>query len=571
MALNTSLVGPLDRLITLPQRWVLPDELSYLELPNGLPRYTLGYAAMTWARKNLRHPNGPNAGRPWQYVPSQQRFMLWYYAVDETGRWIFWHAVRRLAKGSGKSPHAAALALTELLGPVRFSHFDPSRMGGVVGKPVDMPLVQIAATSESQTANTMRMVRAMTAKGQPVTEKYRLDAGKTKIFSPLNSGELEVITSSAAAAEGALVTFAVRDETEHWTPVSGGVALAETLDRNLSKSGSRAIDTCNAWQPGDDSSAETTFDAWVLQEEGGTRSEKLILYDARIAPPDLDLEDDESLEAAIEMVYDDCFWVDKRDIKASVLDVRTPVDVSLRFYLNQPKSPEKAWTEQRLWALMSNPSFLVPDQSDIVLFFDGSRTNDATALVACDVESGFVWPIGVWEPKKAVKNQPADPVDVRAVDAAVAYAFDRWNVVAFFADVREWEGYTKETWPTLYGSQLKMWAVPGGKDPQPIAWDMRTRVYDFTMAAELVRKEIDDAAFGHDGNSVVARHIVNARTYPNRHGISISKETRQSGKKIDAAVCVIGARMVRRLYLGSLIDRKKDDKPPRTGKVHGFA
>jgi hypothetical protein len=46
-----------------------------------------------------------------------------------------------------------------------------------------MPLVQIAATAESQTANTMRMVRAFAPKGSKVVEEYGLDPGKTATTS----------------------------------------------------------------------------------------------------------------------------------------------------------------------------------------------------------------------------------------------------------------------------------------------------------------------------------------------------------------------------------------------------
>ena len=129
--------------------------------------------------------------------------------------------------------------------------------------------------------------------------------------------------------------------------------------------------------------------------------------------------------------------------------------------------------------------------------------------------------------------------------------FDRWSVVAFFADVKEWEGFTKVTWPDRYRDQLIVFAVPGGRDPQPIAWDMRSHTYDFTIAAELTNNEIVEKAFTHDGNAVMARHVVNARNRPNRYGISIGKESRHSAKKIDAAVAMIGARMVRRVVLGS--------------------
>ena len=54
------------------------------------------------AGKYLKHPNGPRARQRWEFVESQVRFLLWWYAVDEDGNWLFHHGVRRLSKGSGK-------------------------------------------------------------------------------------------------------------------------------------------------------------------------------------------------------------------------------------------------------------------------------------------------------------------------------------------------------------------------------------------------------------------------------------------------------------------------------------
>ena len=51
-----------------------------------------------------------------------------------------------------------------------------------------------------------------------------------------------------------------------------------------------------------------TYDAWLAQEEGRTRGETRILYDARIAPPDTDMSNPESLRASLEWVYGDCDW-----------------------------------------------------------------------------------------------------------------------------------------------------------------------------------------------------------------------------------------------------------------------
>ncbi len=137
-------------------------------LPLGEPEFTLGYEAAAWAHEWLIQPNGPRAGQPFRLTLDQFRFLLWWYAVDRDGRWIYSHGARRLAKGSGKSPFAAVLALIEFCAPVRVLRFVDGRPGGVRGKPVDMPLVQIAATAESQTTNTMRMVRAFAPKGSRV-------------------------------------------------------------------------------------------------------------------------------------------------------------------------------------------------------------------------------------------------------------------------------------------------------------------------------------------------------------------------------------------------------------------
>src|SRR5688500_14942457 len=83
------------------------DRLS--TLPEGYPALTLGEEAATWAQRWLKQPNGPRAKQPFRLTFDQYRFLLWWYAVDREGRWLFNHGARRLAKGSGKSPFAAVL------------------------------------------------------------------------------------------------------------------------------------------------------------------------------------------------------------------------------------------------------------------------------------------------------------------------------------------------------------------------------------------------------------------------------------------------------------------------------
>lgn len=543
---------------------VAPQE-RLATLPDGLPKFTLGYEALAWAAKYLRHPNGIRAGKAWQFTREQARFVLWFYALDENGRWLFHHGARRLAKGSGKSPFAAVMALIELLAPVRFDHWDPDVPGSVAGKPVSMPWVQIAAVSLDQTENTMRMVRAMAspANAPALHRDYSLDVGKTQIFVQ-PEGKLEVITSSAATAEGAESTFVIGDELEHWTPSNGGAELHATLMDNLSKSGSRMLETLNAWKPGINSAGESTFNDWVLQETGRSKNESRILYDARQAPHDTEMGNADSLRSALEWVYADCPWSDIDAIMTRIWSPSAQVDDSKRKYLNWPVASSDSWCDPQDWAQMARPDIDVAPGEDIVMFFDGSLSNDHTALIGCRMEDGHIFTIGVWQPKAA---DPDDKpmVDVQAVDDRVDFAFATWNVIGFYADVREWESFTKVAWPERYRDRLELWATSrGAQQPEPIAWDMRGKDFQFTTAAELAEAEVMQHSFTHDGNPLLTEHVLNARRHEGRHGITVRKESRKSAKKIDACVCMIGARMVWRLARerGGVSKKKQ-----RTGKA----
>lgn len=555
-------VAPADRLVTMPPfPW------------DGTVR-TLGPQVVDWAHERLIQPNGPRAGRPFRFTGPQIEFLCWAYALDERARWLFNLLVRRLAKGSGKSPFAAANALAEFLGPVRLDRFDDRAIGGALGKPVDMPLVQIVAAAESQTKNTMRFVRAFCPKGGRLESEYQLDIGKTQIFKQ-PEGTLEVITSSFTAAEGAQATFAVGDEPEHWTPSNNGHDLASTVIDNLTKTGGRMLQTCNAWKPGAQSVAESVFDDWVMQEEGSSSAPQRILYDARVAPAGVHDADRETLQAALEHVYDGCPWVDVENIQARFYRRSADPSDNIRKYLNRPTVDNRSWVKPEWWADMLAADTALAADDDVALFFDGSKSRDATALVGCRIEDGHVFTVGVWEPDL---TKPDETVDAGAVDAAVAAAFEAWNVVAFFADVREWESFALTSWPQLYGDRLIVWSQPAGRPPQPVAWDMRGHSYEFAKAAEACHAEIEGGEFTHGpasgsdahrtAHAVTARHVANCRTREYRDAVTVRKET--ASKRIDAAVCVIGARMVRRLVLADPKYKKHAKRKRRTSSGYSL-
>ena len=443
------------------------------------------------------------------------------------------------------SPFAAATCLFELLGPCRFDHFDMHAPFGVVAKPMSMPLVQVVATSESQTANTIRMVRAFCQKKGPLARKYDLEVAKTFIETP-GGGKLQQMTSSAQSMEGGEVSFVVGDELEHWLPAQGGPAMLETIQQNAAKMGGRFMGTCNAWVPGEQSSAEAVFEAWCDQEDGLTRGKTKSLYDARVAPPNTVLTDEPGegqvgLTEALRYVYEDCPWVNLEAIKEQIWSPEYPESRSIRFFLNRPNAAEASWITLEEWTQLRKPDRKVEPGERIVMFFDGSKSNDHTALVGCCMEDGHIFKIGHWKPEK-----PLGVVNVASVDAAVRKAFETYEVVAFWADVREWESFVRTSWPEDLGENLICHAVKGGMSASPIAWDMRSHSYQFAEAAEIAFAEIQQKTFTHDGDSAMGEHVSNCRVSEFRGRWSVKKESPKSSKKIDLAVCMIGARMLYR-------------------------
>ncbi|GAA2812885.1 hypothetical protein [Saccharopolyspora taberi] len=71
--------------------------------PTGLPEKTLGWSLLAWTADYLKQPDGDNAGSPWKFTREQARFLLWWYAVNEHGRFVYRNGVLRRLKGWGRA------------------------------------------------------------------------------------------------------------------------------------------------------------------------------------------------------------------------------------------------------------------------------------------------------------------------------------------------------------------------------------------------------------------------------------------------------------------------------------
>jgi hypothetical protein len=486
--------------------------------PEGLPKHTIGWHALSWSAEYLRQPDGPDAGQPWRYTREQARFVLWWYATDPLGRrFIYRRGMFRRIKGHGKDPLGASLCAVELCGPCRPDGLDAR------GEPVAIrhpsPWVVTAAVSLDQTKNTMRLFPSLFS--DQALEEFRIDLGKEIIYSA--NGLLEAVTSSPRALEGKRQTFALKNEGHHWLESNDGLAMAEVIARNLTKArggDARSLAISNAHNPGEGSDAEADYDAFLASQTG--RAANDFLYDSVEAPAGIDITDPEQVRQGLIAARGDSDWLDLDRHVAEILDPRTREGMARRFYFNQIVAGDDEWLSRKAWDDLAAPRD-VPPGSPLVAGFDGSDTDDWTAI-RCETQDGYQFtprfadgkPM-IWDP-----GQHGGYIPRGEVNAAVAYLFNTFNVIRLYAD------------PPYFQSEIDEWSSIHG-DTAVVRW----ATYRPRQMAEALERFRTDALSGqitHDGCPITSKHIENCHADRRPQGVLIRKDRAVSQRKIDSVL-----------------------------------
>src|SRR5690606_26195995 len=164
---------------------------------------------------------------------------------------------------------------------------------------------------------------------------------------------------------------------------------------NLAKEGGRFLAITNAYMPGEDSVAERMRFARDSAESGLARDTQ-VMYDSIEAHPEVPLTP-EALEVALPRIAGDAWWVKQR-LKSYIneaMDVSTGPTKARRFFLNQVVAGEDSLHSPKTWDPLARPGEKLRPGDEIVLGFDGGRTDDATALVAMRVRDRFIQPLGI--------------------------------------------------------------------------------------------------------------------------------------------------------------------------------
>lgn len=529
------------------------------EWNNGwvLPEVTLGWDFLAWCGMWLRGKKGP-----WVFTPEQARFVLWFFSLEPDAQFTYHSAVLQRLKGWGKDPVLATFAAGHMFGPTLFDHWVGDRP---VGRDNPNAWVQIVAVSQVQTQNTMKLFPSLIS--PEARKRYGIQVGKLNVWGMGDTRQIEAVTASVMAIEGGRPTLIGRNETQNWNSSNGGHDMAGAIEGNAAKSeiGSpaRMLDICNAYRPGEDSVGQREREAYesTLGDDAAFGAYGL-MYDSLEAPPDAPLTLD-AAPSVVRSVRGDAVWLDAEGrIKKSIANPVNSPSESRRKWYNQITAAEDAWTDPGEFDPLADASKALELGEEISIFLDCSKSDDATGLMGVRMSDGHVVTLGMWQ-RPPGKRGDGWLAPREQVDATVESTFEKYSVVGFFGDPshvlddetmdRYWDPLFDE-WHLRYRHKLRVWAsgTKGGKG-HSVMFDMAARdnARTFASAVGFTLEEIRSGSFTHDGDARLRRHVLAARRYPVQGFVSIAKEHRESKKKIDLAVCMVGARMVRRMVLNN--------------------
>lgn len=508
-----------------------------------------------WIEEYLVHGPGDVQDEPIEIDDEFAVFLCWAYRVYPqdhklAGLRPVQRAVLSRPKGRAKSEFAGMFVCAEALGPVRCDGFDAK--GEPVGAPVTYPFIRCLATEEDQSGNTYDNVYHMLREGRAADE-YKLDVGLTRTFiKEYRGGEIVPSTASSAAKDGGKETFAVADET-HLYNSDQLRGMYRTVARNTGKRKEAEpwmLDTTTAWDPGERSVAEQAADKYAHLPIGEAVEKKGVLYDHRQGDEPKIFGDDRSLIKAMRVGYGPAAdWMDFRRICRNIRDAEDPEAEAYRYWLNRPRAAASHWLAPGEIQEALRPESIVEPETRIGLGFDGSESDDHTALWGCTRE-GLCFPIGIWTPSPDDETWHAD------VDEAVRWAMSTFKVLTFYADPAWWQEELSR-WHSQYGGKVEVaefWT--GGRSETKFAiacGALRTSIRQGDTTIDPMPLRTDPQT--RNGKPLAVWHFENARTRKVRlraeearkteDAYTVRKERKGSALKIDSVPACVLARRAR--------------------------
>lgn len=511
---------------------------------------SLGHLLIAWIESHCVIPDRAVAGNPFILSDEQALHLLWQYRLhaDATvdvdrpaAPFVYNGSLLVRSQKWGKAPLSAARICAQAEGPVLFAGWAEGgeetdwgyvyEPGEPMGEAWATPHIQVAATADDQTTNIWRALKPMIELSAPLA-RLIADTGIDRI-NLRGGGIIERVSSNATTRLGARVTYVEIDQPESMTAVNGGERLADVLLRNVAGMGGRWAATGNAHDPSENSVQQTwvekpTIDVFVDYPEPLTgswlnrRERRRILRHAYAGAP----------------------WVDVDRIEADCdrLEAKGDPGQAERWFGNRVVAgASKAFDVDVFRALASSQG--IEAGRLVTLGFDGSKSQDATGLVATDVQTGHQVVVALWERPLSLPDDKPWGVPIIEVNEAVDFAFGFWKVWRMYADPPHYVDDLAR-WAGMYGDDrvIEFWTASRKKMAYALR-EFRTAMGGPENAPTLSHGPLDDTSEAHAAHEALIRHVGNAvKRQTNMRDEDgwlwlISKEGAKSPRKIDLAMC----------------------------------
>lgn len=304
-------------------------------------------------------------------------------------------ALISLPRGNGKSALAAMLALY-----------------GLFADGVEGAQVLTVASDERQARHVWGMARRMIELNEELNGQVQMF--QDRIYAPHTDSTLAPLPAEPDALQGWDPSMCIVDELHVVTDeVYDAMQLASgKRDRSLVLSISTAA--------GDKDGV-----MYRLTEHGRTGDDPSFYLCEYNVPDGCDLDDEAAWHIANPALHD---FLAIDALRSTLKTTRE--EVFRRYRLNQWVGTVGAWMPWGSWEEVVDNERLIDPEEPVVLAFDGSISDDSSAIVGCTVNDSHIFVVNLWEKD----GEPGWRVPRAEVTRAVDSAFERYSVTELACD-----------------------------------------------------------------------------------------------------------------------------------------
>lgn len=461
-----------------PKKKITAEPLDFKGWPRDRARRRARFI-----KEFLLVPRGHGAGKPVKLRDFQKEILAGAFAPGVRT------ALVSLPRGNGKTAFAAMLAVAEMF----------------VGPPSAEVLV--VASDQRQAEITFKLARRMIELNPVLAE--RVHVYREKLVVPETDSTLIPLPAEYGALQGYDPSLLIVDELH--------VVTNEVWEAATTAAGKRPESLTLAIST---PAASEDSVMWSLVKHGREGTDPQFYFKEYAAPEGCAVDDRDGWRTANPALACKEPFLAEDALEAVRKTIREPVFRQLR--LGQWAKGADSWLPFGAWEALADPSHDV--DSKIVLAFDGSASGDSTALIGATVEKEpHLFVAGLWE-------NPGDPrwrVPRAEVAERVRYMFAHHDVVELAADPWGWR------------TELESWAEEHGAR-RVIEWNT-AHARRMAPATDRMYQAVTGGTVSHDGNPRMAAHFSHAVAKSTALGDLISKDKKNSPRKIDAAVAAIVA------------------------------